>query len=93
LVSVADQLIQKITSLESSTIDLNAQMGIDKNVLGQNLELYRSISQQYKNVNMDNINGIMNDSDIRVLQQNYSYILWSILAIAIIIILINLIRR
>jgi hypothetical protein len=93
LVSVADQLIQQLTSLESSTVDLNAQMGIDKNVLDQNLELYRSISRQYKNVNMDNINGIMNDSDIRVLQQNYSYILWSILAIAIIAILINLIRR
>jgi len=93
LVSVADQLIQQLTSLESSTVDLNVQMGIDKNVLDQNLELYRSISLQYKNVNMDNINGIMNDSDIRVLQQNYSYILWSILAIAIIAILINLIRR
>lgn len=93
LVTVADQLIQQITSLESSSIDLTTQMGIDRRTLAQNLELYRSISHEYKHVNMDNINGIVDDSDIRVLQENYSYILWSILAIAIIAILINLIRR
>ncbi len=39
--------------------------------------------------NMNDLNGMLTDTDIRVLQANYSYIMWSILAVGILTITIN----
>jgi hypothetical protein len=40
-------------------------------------------------LNINDINGMLSDSDIRVLQENYSYIFWSILAIGLLTVTIN----
>ena len=45
------------------------------------------------NMNMNDLNGMLSDSDIRILQANYSYIMWSILAIGILTITINTIKK
>ena len=75
-------------------IDLNNQMGIDKNVLKQNLQQYKDVVTKYKkSFDMTNINGIMADSDIVVLKENYTYVFWSILAISVVIIAMNLLRN
>lgn len=39
------------------------------------------------------VNNILNDSDIVVLQKNYNYLFWSILAIASLIIAINIVKK
>jgi hypothetical protein len=94
LVDVAEKLVQKITYLETMNIDLNNQMGIDKNVLNQNLQQYKDVVTKYKkSFDMTNINGIMADSDIVVLKENYTYVFWSILAISVVIIAMNLLRN
>ena len=94
LVDVAEKLVQKITYLETMNIDLNNQMGIDKNVLKQNLQQYKDVVTKYKkSFDMTNINGIMADSDIVVLKENYTYVFWTILAISVVIIAMNLLRN
>ena len=94
LVDVAEKLVEKITYLETMNIDLNNQMGIDKNVLKQNLQQYKDVVTKYKkSFDMTNINGIMADSDIVVLKENYTYVFWSILAISVVIIAMNLLRN
>ena len=94
LVNVAEILVQKITYLETMNIDLNNQMGIDKNVLNQNLQQYKDVVTKYKkSFDMTNINGIMADSDIVVLKENYTYVFWTILAISVVIIAMNLLRN
>ena len=94
LVDVAEKLVQKITYLETINIDLNNQMGIDKNVLNQNLQQYKDVVTKYKkSFDMTNINGIMADSDIVVLKENYTYVFWTILAISVVIIAMNLLRN
>ena len=96
LASVADEIVNKITYLESLNANLNNQMGIDKTVLHENLEKYKAYSKeynQYKSVDATNINGILTDSDIVVLQENYSYLFWSVLAIAIVVVTINTIKK
>ena len=45
------------------------------------------------NMNMNDLNGMLSFSDIRILQSNYSYIMWSILAIGILTITINTIKK
>ena len=46
-----------------------------------------------KNLNMDDLNGMLTDTDLRVLQENYSYILWSILAVGLLTITINTMKK
>jgi hypothetical protein len=45
------------------------------------------------NLNMNDINGMLSDTDLRVLQGNYSYIMWSILAVGILTITINAMKK
>ena len=89
---VADKIINKISQLSTLNDDMYKQMGIDKNVLGENLNRYKELSKSYhnyKNGELRNIDGIVKDSNIVVLFKNYNYILWSILAIVILIITIR----
>jgi hypothetical protein len=39
------------------------------------------------------LSGMLSDSDLRVLKENYSYILWTILAVSIITVTINIIKK
>ncbi len=89
---VADKIINKISQLSTLNDDMYKQMGIDKNVLGENLNKYKELSKSYhnyKNSELRNIDGIVKDSNVVVLFKNYNYILWSILAIVILIITIK----
>ena len=96
LSNLADEIVNKITYLESLNLNLNNQMVIDQSVLDDNLKKYKALSLKYKNyktTKMPNINGILSDSDIIVLQENYSYLFWSIIAIATVVITINTIKK
>jgi len=46
-----------------------------------------------QNLNMNDLNGMLSDSDLRVLQGNYTYIMWSILAVGILTITINTMKK
>lgn len=93
LSQVATQLVQKITTLEINNVDMDIQMGTNMDNLAINLKLYKSIANKYGNINIKNMNGIADDSNIRTLQENYSVILWTVIAIVCIIIAIHFIRR
>ena len=43
--------------------------------------------------NMNDINGMLSDTDLIVLQANYKYIMWSILAVGLLTITINVIKK
>ena len=42
---------------------------------------------------MNDINGMLSDSDLIVLQENYSYIMWSILAVGLLTITVNSMKK
>ena len=46
-----------------------------------------------KHINMIDINSMLNDTDIRVLQENYSYVFWSILAVGLLTITVSKINK
>jgi hypothetical protein len=46
-----------------------------------------------KNLTMNDINSMLSDTDIRVLQENYSYIFWSILAVGLLTVTISKIKK
>ena len=74
----------------------------------KDLESYKSISIKIKNeldlqsnnsiegmrnLNNDDIDGMVSDTDLRVLQENYGYLLWSILAVGVLTITINTMKK
>ncbi len=46
-----------------------------------------------QNLNLNDVKGMLNDSDIRILQANYSYIMWSVLAVGILSVTMNTINK
>jgi rRNA maturation endonuclease Nob1 len=53
----------------------------------------KNIDTNQKNITMNDINSMLSDTDIRVLQENYSYIFWSVLAIGLLTVTINQIKK
>ena len=62
-----------------------------------NFTIQKEINLQSNNIegmqNMNDLNGMLTDSDIKVLQSNYSYIMWSILAVGVLTITINTMKK
>jgi hypothetical protein len=46
-----------------------------------------------KNLNLNDIDSMLSDTDIRVLQENYSYIFWSILAVGVLTITVSKVQK
>ena len=92
----ASEIIKHISYLESLNIDIIRQMGIDKTTYDQNIATYKKYNSEFSTYitnDVKNINGIVSDSDIVSSYENYSYMLWSILAISILLITMKIIRK
>lgn len=68
---------------------------IDKDYLIKNPYNIKGMSniEGLQNLNMYDINGILNDTDLRVLQNNYRYIFWSILAVGVLTVTVSTLKR
>ena len=64
----------------------------DMNMKGINMKGI-NMKEGMHNLNMDDLNGMLTDSDLIVIQENYSYAFWSILAIVILIVTINTMKN
>ena len=92
----ASKIIKHISYLESLNIDIVKQMGIDKTTFNTNVETYKKYNADfstYVTSEVKNINGILSDSDIVSSYENYSYMIWSILAISMLLITLKIIRK
>ena len=74
----------EIKSIISNNIKGMKQKGI--NNIGMNKE-------GMQNLNINDIDGMLTDADLIVIQENYSYAFWSILAIVILIVAINTMKN
>jgi hypothetical protein len=83
------------------------QMNMNASQYKKKLEMYKNTSLTIKNeikmlsnniegmqnLNISDINGMFTDTDLRVIQENYNYAFWGILAIAILIVTINTMKN
>ena len=91
---LATQLSNKIKYLESQNISTNNSLKTSIDDFTKNVEQIKEIktkTNMFKNSNVTN--SMLSDTDIRVLQSNYSYIGITILAIIIVIITMNKIKN
>jgi hypothetical protein len=90
-------IFQKLnTNVEQFKKDLenykltNLKIKQELNLTSNNIEGMQNLTNLQ---NMNDLNGMLSDSDLRVLQGNYNYIMWSILAIGILTITINIMKK
>ena len=86
-----EQFKKNIENYKLTNIKIKKELNLkDNNIEGmQNNNPLRNDNDN----NIFNINGILTDSDLRVLQENYSYIMWSIFAIGALTITINTLKK
>jgi hypothetical protein len=76
----------------TGTESLNSQSSKNMEGLGDYLKDFKKTNNNIKNFNT-NIENILNDSDITVLQKNYDYLFWSILAAGTVLITMNIAKK
>ena len=60
----------------------------------QNLKANSQLTTEgMQNIDMSDVNGMLADTDIRILQENYSYIFWSVLAVGLLTITVNIMKQ
>jgi hypothetical protein len=108
LAALGQQIAEKMDSLYDKDNTIYKQINMNADQFNKNVAMYKSINTQIKNeleiqspsniegmanLNMNDINGMLTDSDLRVLQENYGYIFWSILAVGLLTITMNTLKR
>jgi hypothetical protein len=84
--------------LDTNAEQFNKDLAMYKNINEKinkitNETKYNSIVEGMTNMDMSDLDGMVTDTDIRVLQENYKYILWSILAVGVVTITVNTINK
>ena len=105
LITLGNDIVSKTENLYSQDNKIFEKLNINEEQFKKNIEKYKltnikikkELNLQDNNIegmqNINDINGMLNDSDLRVLQENYSYIMWSIFAIGILTITINTLKK
>ena len=78
---------------QSETESKSKSNGNKREGMQNNVRTIDPSSNSDKFLTMNDINSMLSDTDIRVLQENYSYIFWSILAVGLLTITVNQIKK
>jgi len=90
---LTNRLISLTGKYDTGTYQANTQSSV--NIVGVNdyLNKINNNNSQIKGVNSNVIENILKDSDIIVLQKNYNYLFWSILAVSTVLISMNIAKK
>ena len=89
---LASQITAKTNSLLSKNINVNTQLSSNKTNFTNNASDFDAITSLDQSAHLNNINGIVKDSDIVVLQENSRYLIWSILAVGVVSLSLNVLK-
>lgn len=90
---ISQQLLDDTNSLNTDQIKVGNQSTLQTESIANYLKEYKNTNSQIKNSNPSNIIGIVNDSDINVLKENYNYYFWSILAVGTVLVTMNITKK
>jgi hypothetical protein len=74
-------------------VNISASKLLNTNNSNSNSNSNSNVNEGMQNLNLDDINGMLLDSDMRILQENYGYIFWSILAVGLLTVTMNVIKK
>lgn len=96
IIITAKKIIKILNDLNKKTNSINSKTGLNTNTIQANIQKYNDViveMGEFTDVRENNISNIVRESDIKVLQENYGYMFWSILAIATVIVTMNIMRK
>ena len=86
----SEQFKKNLENYKLTNLRIQKKINGSQNIESNNIEGMQSLSNS---LDLNDLNGMLTDSDLRVLYENYSYILWSILAVGILTITINTMKN
>ena len=99
LVILGNDIVSKMENLYNQDNKIFEKLNTNETQFNKDLEMYKLTNLKTNNSikegiqNMNDLNGMLFDSDLFVLQGNYSYIMWCILAIGILTVTINAMKK
>uniref|UniRef100_A0A6C0DTD3 Apple domain-containing protein n=1 Tax=viral metagenome TaxID=1070528 RepID=A0A6C0DTD3_9ZZZZ len=90
---LASQITEKTNSLLSKNIKVNDQLSSNKTNFTNSATDFNAITSMDQSGQLHNINEIVKDSDIVVLQENSRYLVWSILAVGVVSLSLNILKK
>jgi hypothetical protein len=86
----AEQFKKDLEKYKLTNLKIQKNSNSLQNLQSNNIEGMQNLSNS---PDFNDLNGMLTDSDLRVLQENYSYIMWSILAVGLLTITINTMKK
>ena len=94
LIKKSEKIVSNTTDIMNVNTKLNSQIGEDHNIIKDGSKLYSDIDDTTSDMsNTNNLNNILNNSNLVIKQSQYYYIIWIVLIILIIIGVIIMLRR
>jgi hypothetical protein len=101
LADVAQTISTKMQNLQEKDNKIYEKMNMNAQQFKKDLEKYNALNAKLRQnldiregmKNMTDLQGMLTDSDLIVLQENYSYILWSILAVGVLTVTLNTMNK
>jgi len=96
IISTAKEIVKILNNLNKKSDSINNTTGLNTNIIQANIQKYNDViveMSEFTDVRENNISNIVKESDIKILQENYGYMFWSILAIATVIVTMNIMRK
>jgi hypothetical protein len=90
---LSNQINSLTNKFSSGSQNLEQQTETNASGIGNYLNDIKKINNNIKSINNNNFNNILKDSDIVVLQKNYEYLFWSILAVGTVLVTMNIIKK
>ncbi len=95
LSGIADVLDTKLQRLTQEKAKIDKSMHLNQTKLTSDIDTYTDVWKQADNhiANSDNVNAMLQDTDLNMVSQNYKHLVWTILAILFIIGAIRITRN
>ena len=90
---ISQELADNTGTLNSDEIKVENQSTLQTQSIGNYLKEYKNTNNKIKNYASIMNDGIVRDSDINVLKENYNYYFWSILAVGTVLVTMNITKK
>jgi hypothetical protein len=84
---------EKTTQIIPKNISIGTTNKNDNSITKAEIDVIKvndyKITEGFDTINMDDVNSMLSDSDLTILQSNYSYIMWSTLAVGLLSVTVN----
>jgi hypothetical protein len=91
--NLSSQMASSVETSSAQSQQAINQLNENRNGIENYLKQINNTDTQINEFNNNNVENILNDSDIVVLQKNYEYLFWSIIAAGTVLVTMNIVKK